>query len=495
MRILRVGARRRSSLLLLVVGTAVGLSACLPPGPPAPPPPVTPAQVSGPVSDYATDAFSDPWDFSDPADFDVTPGVQSQNLSNVALTGASTLHLDTPGPGGVFIMSTAIDGSIPTGRDSRLRPIDATTYPDLTFSMRSSAPDGTQGLVIWYTCPQLVPACQGMLGITKTGGAGFTTYNYDMRVQPFVGAGWSGPIYDLRFQPSSSPASVDVDWIRVRTPQAPMTPPANPFPLPVIDSPSAQGGADFPTVTRGDPWDFTSMTDVAGTQNVWGTTVNGAFNGVNVGPYPNDPQVQLAFGGSIDGTEYHHLTLRLWYGGPFGLSGAPGGGMVGRLIWTVAGHPTEFQDSDDIIVYPGWNTIRVDLATNPVGAIVDPGTPFAHFGWWGQQITFLRFDPHEDPGPRQFLIDDVYLTADDTGAGAFPIRFHDDAWEPGTMAEIYAQAPDGSVRLLGSMAMAAPSVTFNWTGAPAGRWQVFVRLKDPAGQWTQRYATGPLRIT
>jgi hypothetical protein len=400
--------------------------------------------------------------------------------------------MDSPGPGGVFVMTTAIDGSIPTGRDSRVHPIDASTYPDLSFSMRSSAPDGTQGLVIWYTCPQLVPECQGMFIFTKTGGSGFATYNYDMRVQNYSGAGWAGPIFDLRFQPTNSPASVDFDWIRVHTPSASVAPPPNPFPLPVIDSPSAQGTDDFPTVTRGNPWDFNDPGDVASTQNVIGGVSGGAFRGVNTS---NDPQVQLSFPGTIDGSTYHHLTVRIWYDGPFGLQNAPGGGMVGRLVWTVAGHPTEFQDSDDIVVYPGWNTIRVDLATNPVGAIVDPNTPFAHYGWWGQQIDFLRFDPDEDPGARQFAIDDVFLTADDHGAGAYPIRFHDDAWEPGTTAEVYAQGADGVAHLLGTMPMTSSAATFNWSGAPPGLWQIFVRLKDPSGQATQRYATGPLRIT
>jgi hypothetical protein len=475
---------------------ALALTGCLPAAAPPPtvPPRVVPAPVSGPVSDYATDTYSDPWDFANAEDFNATPNVQSANVANVNVNG-TTLHLDTPGPGGTIDLTHAVPGSIPTGRDSRLRPIDGGTYPDLSFSMRSSAPDFTQGLLIWYTCPEMSAACQGMFIFTKTGGSGFTTYNYDMRVQSYSGAGWSGPIYDVRFQPSNAPASIDFDWIRVRTPSSSIAPPANPYPLPVIDSPSSAGTNDYPAVTRGDPWDFVQASDVASTQNLlWGVG-NGVLNGYNVGPNPNDPQVQLSLGPPIDGTAFHHLMLRVWYAGPFGLQNAPGGGMVGRLVWTVAGHPTEFQDSDDIIVYPGWNTIEVDLATNPAGAIVDPNTPFAHYGWWGQQITFLRFDPHEDPGQRQFLIDDIRLTDDSTGNGSFPIQFHDNAWEAGTVADVYAQASDGSVRGLGSMTMAGPSATFNWSGAPAGTWWIFVRLRDPAGQWTQRYATGPLRIT
>jgi hypothetical protein len=303
-------------------------------------------------------------------------------------------------------------------------------------------------------------------------------------------------VYGLRIIPSAAPATIDFDWIRLRAAAAPIAPPSNPAPLPVIDSPSAAGGNDYANSTRGfDPWDFNQSSDVWSTQNVvWGVG-GGLLNGYNVGPNPNDPQIELSLGPAIDGSRYHHVTIRVWYAGGFGLQDAPGGGMVARLVWTIAGHPTEFQDSDDVVVYPGWNTIQFDLATNPASAIVDPNTPFAHYGWWGQQIAFLRFDPHEDPGQRQFLVDDIRITADDSGAGAFPIQFHDNAWEPGTVADVYAQAADGSTHQIGTVPMSGASATFNWTGAPSGTWWVYVVLKDPAGQQSLRYATGPLQIS
>ena len=71
--------------------------------------------------------------------------------------------------------------------------------------------------------------------------------------------------------------------------------------------------------------------------------------------------------------------------------------MVARLIWQTAGAPGVWQNSDDIVVYPGWNDVTVDLATSPPWAITDPNTP-DRIGWAGQLITAVRFDPDEDSG-------------------------------------------------------------------------------------------------
>jgi hypothetical protein len=485
--------RSRFALLLVVTFGAVVLAGCLPAAPPPPPPPTPPAPVAGPVTDYASDVFSDPWDFSNPEDFDTTPNVVSGNVTNLSMPGG-LLHLDTNGSGDIDLART-IMGSIPYGRDSRAHPIDASKYTALTFSMRSTAADNTStGQVMYFTCPQLSPACQGNVPFVKRGGSAFTTYDFNL-TGSHGGVAWSGLVYGVRIIPASTTASIDFDWIRLRAASAPLAPPANPAPLPVVDSPSALGGADYAATVRGDAWDFSQPSDVASSANVvWGVG-NGLLNGYTVGPGANDGQIQLPLAAPIDGSRYHHLTIRVWYAGPFGLQAGPGGGMVARLIWSTVAHPGQYQDLDDVVVYPGWNTIQLDLATDPPGAIVDPNTPFTHWGWWGQQIDFLRFDPDEDSGSRQFLVDDIRITADASGAGGFPIQFHDNAWEPGTTADVYAQATNGASTLLGTVAMTGPGATFNWIGAPAGTWRTYVVLKDPSGQQSLRYATGPVTIT
>ena len=490
-----MSTRRRSAVWLLPVLFVAGLLAgCFPPAPPAPTPPDNPPpRVVGPATDFATDVYSDPWDFSNPEDFNTNGGVQSANLGNLSLTGGF-LHFDTPGGPGYFDLAYDTQGAFALGRDTRVLPIDSGRYSQLSFSMRSTAPDNTTGQILWFTCPELSQSCQGNTPILKTGGGNFTTYNFDLHGGPHGGVAWSGWIYGIRIIPSAAPATMDFDWVRLHNPLSPVAPPANAQPLAVVDSPSSVGGADYATTVRGDAWDFSQPSDVAGSANaVWGVG-NGVLNGYNYGQL-DDPQIQLAMAAPIDGARFHHVTIHVWYAGSFGLQAGPGGGMVARLIWTIVGHPAEPQDSEDIVVYPGWNTISVDMATNPVSAVVDTNTPFTHFGWYGQQIATLRFDPDEDSGPRQFVVDDIRITDDATGVGGYPIQFHDNAWEPGTVANVYVQGGDGASHLLGTVPMTGPSASFQWTGASAGKWYPYVIIRDPAGQQSVAYASGPLRIT
>ena len=245
----------------------------------------------------------------------------------------------------------------------------------------------------------------------------------------------------------------------------------NPAPLPVVDTPSALGGEDYATAVRGDAWDFNQPSDVASSANVvWGVGY-GLLNGYTVGPYAFDGQIQLPLAAPIDGTKYHHLTARVWYAGPFGLQAGPGGGMVMRMIWSGVGHPGEYQDLDDVVVYPGWNTIQIDLATNPAGAIVDPNTPFTRYGWWGQQINFLRFDPDEDSGSRQFLIDDIRITADATGTGGYPSNSTTTHGSPGPPQTCTPRRPMGRARCSGRCpwpGRTPPSTGPVHRGAPGG---------------------------
>jgi hypothetical protein len=106
--------------------------------------------------------------------------------------------------------------------------------------------------------------------------------------------------------------------------------------------------------------------------------------------------------------------MRVRYDGGFSLANAPGGGMNARLMWTVAGVPG-WQVSEDIVVYPGWNDVDLDLFTWPLGAVNEADLG-GGAGWIGQTITNLRIDFHEDPG-RRFL-DDVTLWPDTRPARA-----------------------------------------------------------------------------
>jgi hypothetical protein len=224
----------------------------------------------------------------------------------------------------------------------------------------------------------------------------------------------------------------------------------------------------------------------------------GVLNGLNVGQL-DDAHFSLPLVGNIDANRWHRLTFRVHYDGPFGLGAGPGGGMVARLIWQPAGAPAAWQDSDDIVVFPGWNTVTLDLATNPPNAIVDANTPF-RIGWAGQQISGLRFDPHEDSGQRRFLVDDIRIAEDAVGySGAYNIHFHDNAWRAGTTADVYvtpSRGGFGGTQIASGLPVGQGLNSFVWrpNPVPAGNQWVYVVLHR--GSYTARaYASGPLRMT
>jgi hypothetical protein len=270
-------------------------------------------------------------------------------------------------------------------------------------------------------------------------------------------------------------------------------------PSPVVLDPDLAGGADYAAVVRGDRWDFTQASDVGPAANLSVLHVDGrVLNGRNGSPAVNDPQVGLPLAGPIDGSRFHRLTMTLEHDGPFGLADAPGGGMLARLIWQVAGGgPNDYQDLEDVVVLPGRHTITVDLATDPSYAVTDALTT-RRLGWAGHQITSLRIDPNEDPSGRSWRIDDVSIAEDDRGAGSFDIRLADRTWSPGTVADVYVDTDrsgfDGT-RIARGVAVQQGTTTVRWdaTAFPPGTYWVYVTMSDGRST-TSAYSGGPVRM-
>lgn len=269
-------------------------------------------------------------------------------------------------------------------------------------------------------------------------------------------------------------------------------------PAPVVIDPDVTGGFDHAALA-GNPWDFNDPGDVYRVGNAASAIANGLLYGTNGGQLPNDPHVVLSQYGAIDGSRFHRLTIRMGHEGGFSLADAPGAGMNSRIVWTVPSAPSLAQVSDDLVVYPGWHTTTLDLASSPPNAVEEPGTP-GQAGWAGQQIQSFRIDPNEDPGARQWYIDDVRLAEDDTGyGGTFDIRFQDLDWQSGTTATLRADTDrtgcDGAV-VAQNVAVAAGVNTVRWTPRPlvSGTYWVCLTLSDGRST-TSSYATGPLRMT
>ena len=267
-------------------------------------------------------------------------------------------------------------------------------------------------------------------------------------------------------------------------------------PRPVVSSPSAAQGADYATTVRKDPWDMAQKTDYTLT-NARSLGANGQwFAAENTN---NDPRVGLPVPSGFAGSVYHRAQIHVALLGAYGLANAPGGGCVGRLMWTTAsGGVTKWQTTDDLVLYPGWNSVNLDLATAPSNAIVDPALGANRIGWAGQTITGVRFDPNEDPGKRQWYLDDLKISTDPSSSrGQFPVQFADTAGVPGTTARVEAVDAANHVLVVASGVAVQPGTnTVSWRPAhsvPVGTYRMRVILSNAAGSVT-RWASAPLRM-
>ncbi|MHB8793723.1 MAG: hypothetical protein ACYC6O_10370 [Thermoleophilia bacterium] len=533
---------------------------------------VSPAAPSVAESaDYSSEAWADPWDFSNGEDLSLTPQVQSWNVANLAMSGGN-LSFDTAAGG--FIEPVMTWGAFPHGRDSQLHTIDAGKYTHISFRMWSSV--RTYAPIMWFSCDGGLPSCQGAMFFWIE--QGWNTY--DMQIasnDPNSPVPWAGQIKRLRLYPNLSTSShVELDWMRLYQPGSNVNlsvqgsgwneiwwdtdldpgnndptqpggkgagligymngngsisfpssayPPGSYYfyakqsgqtsahssplvvdaqPQPVILDPDITGAEDYATLARGDPWDFWQPTDTTGVANATVSWGGGLMGGSYGGSHPNDPQVNLPINGSIDASLYHRLTYRIYYDGPFGLADAPGGGMVARTIWTVnQGGNIGYHDSQDMVVVPGWQTVSVDLKTNPPSVAEDESSTNP-IGWGGPAsgtVSSIRFDPHEDPGGRTWYLDDIRLTRNDHGTPDFNIQFQDNSWEAGTTAELWADSDtsgyNGYQIASGiSVSQGVNSYLWNGGGLPDwGIWYIHVKLTDPDGTIGRAYSTGPVDIS
>ena len=555
---------RPSQVVLLGGQSAVGQSVadgtpCPAAGPAEPVGPV----VGGPAADFATEApdyaseaFADPWDYSNEADIHVgTP-----QMSNAGTVADGQLSFVTATAFPWIDPVSYLPGSTPTQRDGPVAPIDTARYTNVSTSMYASQPGA--GLLLWSTCDWSVnPKCSGAMGVAVS--AGWHTYDWALHpTDPKVNAPWTGQALQLRFIPSDKPGvTVHVDWLRLHgaaaptrstfqpaqpgaanqvfwdtdgdpsnnTPDqpgwgplttttgnavdlptatlppgtyrlystangrtGPYTAPLTILPRPrvVVDSPGPAGGADYATTVRARAWALTSLADVGRHENICNLRVQaGVLAANNCGPHIDNPYFFLPNPTPIDGDTWHRLTVRLRYDGPFGLTGGPTGGAVARLVWYDRSNPGADQNIDDLVVYPGWQTITVDLRTNPPAAITDTTQTAPRIGWAGQTVTALRLDPNEDLSARNFYVDYVRLSRDDASTGGlYDVRFRETSGLGGTAQVFLGRSPADS----NGIPVAAQAVTGgeNTTriGLPAqaanGTYWPYVTLTGPSGTVT-----------
>lgn len=284
----------------------------------------------------------------------------------------------------------------------------------------------------------------------------------------------------------------------------PVAMPASSRPSPRTLTPWEGAGEDWATVARWDPWDFDQPGDGRAV-NAGYSVSGGALRAWTAGGARNDPVTVLNTGKLIDGQLFHKVAITINYDGPWGLEDAPGGGMVGRIVWHPYGaSPTGYQVSDDIVLKTGRATYYVEMRPWPPTGILDPAGNADPIGWGlgrSTWISALDFHPHEDPGARSWQLEDVKLLRNDfvdSAAGGYDIKFIDDAWAPGTTATIVADPNldpnDPAQVVIGWNIPVGPGInTFRWNGWGTAPGTYYPRvILSRAGQSASSYAFGAL---
>lgn len=442
--------------------------------------------------DYATEEFGDPWDFSNPEDWD--PQARAESPGAVGSVSGGTLKFDQTSPAGGVLIGSAHYGNeaLQWGRSTWLHPIDTNAYVTLSFRLFEPSRPDALGVEL-FTCGGTVAACDTHLNAPGNQlASGWNTYSLALP------AGLK--VYSILIVPGPNQRSgFELDWVRVTRAGGGISPlsTGGSEPIPVVIDPNRGGGSDYATAVRGKAWTFDDGSDIAATNDLTGVSYSaGVMHACNVN---NDPAIVLAMGAPLNASVYNRVNARVWYDGAFGLADARGGGMVARLQWHIIG-TNGYQISQDIVVYPGWNDIDLPMLTSPPSAVTEPDIGLG-IGWVGM-IDEVRFDFHEDRGTRCVALDSFAIRAADEARPSFTIRYRDDARgtatpAPGTTAEIFLDPSFGTfagTRIGNGLAVANGENTFAWHGGsvPKGTYYPWVRLTDPAGHVSSAYASGPL---
>jgi putative cell wall-binding protein len=528
---------------------------------PAPPAGAGPRVASGRVvpaaADYATEAFSDPWDYANAEDILLDAPGPSQFVTGQRVEGGQ-LRFDADRGAHVSPLWVGFPEALPERRSGPLHPVDASRYT--AASVHAYASERTPAALLWFGCRAFEDRCLG--GRRFTLEAGWHTYTFRLENElPGLSQPWSGQLPGMRFAVSpGAAASFAVDWLRLHASGAGTTvtgdggtifwdadsDPANNTPdragwgpvgtgtsvtfpsdayppgtyrfyeqrgayseplviaappLPVIDDPDFTGGEDYASAVLGDPWDFEGPGDAEALGNVEAVSFTGGqLHATNGPPQRNDPFVRLRLGaGGLDAARYHRLTVTMTYEGGFSLEDVPGGGTHGRLLWWRRDTGDAFHNSREIVTWTDRATYSVDLATEPPAEVEAPEDGH-RVGWTGGTMTLLRWDPNEDPGARRWHLDEVRLAADDEARGAFDVRWHDN--RPGDAGDVRVSLYydtdrsgfDGTV-IAADLAQQPGLNSYRWQigGLPGGRYWLYLVSSDGAST-SRRYADGPLVV-
>lgn len=508
--------------------------------------------------DFATEAYANPWDYSDTADLTTDSLVVGQKVSrNHYVDGYYDV---TVVRGGWLDLVKTIDGAIPYGRDGKITPIDSSRYSRMSVRMYSNVASTAQ--VYWFSCGETAARCFGATQFRTE--PGWRTYDVAMTNTTGTPLGWSGPMTGLRLNPSAtSDAHVALDSVRLYRPAVTnevavrrsggtgtaglvvdaSTGPRSDLATPVLrdgraltaaaggavtldtsllpagawkvgfrDAAGAVAWAPAPVTVAAPPAPVVLDPDAAG-----GADVTAAIRGGDAYDFSQASDVQSTdnvagasgFGGLLHGTNGapQPNANSVFLPVPTGFDGS----RYHRLTFTASYRgPYGLQGTagGGMVARLVWQTAGNPAAYQDLNdVVVVPGRNTitldedarSRIGWAGQRITALRFDPNEDPGNRAWSIDDIRIAQDDAGVGSYCVRFQDAAWAPGTTADVYVDSDaagfDGAAIAAGvPVTRGVNSVRFDLGARPAGRHWVYTVLHR-GGSTASAYSTGPVQMS
>src|SRR4029079_4688686 len=200
-------------------------------------PTVFPSPLTAPPSaafstsgDYATDVLGDPWDFENDEDVPPIPIIGTEGSDGISRANGI---LTVAARHGSLVKLVRTSGHVlPWGRDGLYKPIDASIYTRVSFSL--SIDQGRRDMLVRYTNE----AGQTQTNrVINTPTQGFRTYTIDL-TQPGIDGSpsvWTGKI--IRFDilaggPSDGNPNnftMQLDWVRIHRADAPVSPEGSPI--------------------------------------------------------------------------------------------------------------------------------------------------------------------------------------------------------------------------------------------------------------------------
>ncbi|MBK6427322.1 MAG: hypothetical protein IPF82_14295 [Blastocatellia bacterium] len=440
--------------------------------------------------DYATMVFDDQWDMSNAGDVVFTSGMSGATVSGGVFTATSS----TSDP--FFNLNIPVSTQI-----------DAAVYRSISFQLTLSSASTAQ--VFWQTADNVVHPSAPFAA-----SAGSNIYSVNLGADPT----WAGQIKLFRIDPAqASGISISVDWVSVNTgttalPGAPTvitTVSGGPLtintpPICHVLQPDGEGGLDYASFIRNNPWNMAEASDIQLTTGLAGgfpqflldSTANGVRGDHLRGQNPNgnaDPAVFYLFENTmnpIDANRFRNLSFRMSVTGARDI----GLGSVARILWQTTAGGSQVQTSEDIIVNSGWNRYVFDLPA----MLKDPGVPANDGIPWGGTMKYFRIDPHEFSTVREFFIDNVKIAADDESNGRFAITWAATDTDDNASIQFFYDTDNvgfNGTAIVSGIEENDPGNVWLWDtrGVPNGTYFVYAVINDGLNT-TRRYSTGRLKI-